>query len=121
MNITSQDILEFISISLSESTRQWIPGKENDAAAIKNTFTEFQSSRIHPELGIIDVEPHIAEVLHIKPGEYRVWFITSPTTQRVFFDEKKNAFGVAWGPNNVTGKYIDLGIRTNDAIDAFLT
>jgi hypothetical protein len=42
------------------------------------------------------------------------------SSQRIFFDESANAFGVAWGPDDKSGDYIDLGFRTDDPIDAFL-
>lgn len=119
-NRTASEVMQLISLAISQSTRQWVPGRGTDAAAILQARKDFDSSLIHPVIDSIDVEPHIAGVLQVEPGGHPVWFITGPAAQRVFLDDHSGLFGVAWGPDAVTGRYVDLGIRTDDPIDAFL-
>jgi len=117
---TPDEIRRIVADARAKSTRRWVPGKQADAVAIEQARVQFDSSLIPPEQGAVEVEPHIAQVLHIEHGEIRVWFLTGPQTQRVFFDERSSLFGVAWGPDSTTGNYMDLGFRTDDPLDAFL-
>ena len=117
---TPDEIRRIVADARAKSTRRWVPGKQADAVAIEQARVQFDSSLIPPEQGAVGVEPHIAQVLHIEHGDIRVWFLTGPQTQRVFFDERSNLFGVAWGPDSATGNYMDLGFRTDDPLDAFL-
>jgi hypothetical protein len=117
---TPDDVRRFVLAALARSTRQWVPGREADSSALQKVHAEFNSSLIEPTTDFIEVEPHVAEILNIESGSRQVWFVTEATTQRVFLDEPLDSFGVAWGPDAATGKYIDLGFRTEDPIDAFL-
>lgn len=117
---TSDEIRRVVAEARAKSTRRWVPGMQADIAAIEQARSQFDSSLIAPEQGTVEVEPHIAQILNIEQGAIRVWFLTGPQTQRVFFDERPSLFGVAWGPDSVTGKYVDLGFRTDDPLDAFL-
>ena len=117
---TPDEIRRIVADARAKSTRSWVPGKQADAVAIEQARVQFDSSLTPPEQGAVEVEPHIAQVLHIEHGEIRVWFLTGPQTQRVFFDERSSLFGVAWGPDSTTGNYMDLGFRTDDPLDAFL-
>lgn len=114
------DVRRLLAEAVIRSSRRWVPGKENDPLAIQNTRVAFDSSLITPELGVIEVEPHVSVMVNLEVGQHQVWFLTKPSTQRVFLDESSENFGIAWGPDSVTGRYIDLGIRTVDPIDAFL-
>ena len=120
MKHSIDDVRRVLAEAVTRSTRRWVPGKENDPLAMQSARLEFDSSLIAPELGLIEVEPHVAVMLKLDVGLHQVWFLTKPATQRVFLDEVSEKFGVAWGPDSVTGSYIDLGIRTVDPIDAFL-
>lgn len=120
LNRTPSEILQLVTAARARSTRVWVPGHDADPAAIQQARKEFDSSSISPVAGSIEVEPHIAGVLNVEAGSRVVWFITSCATQRVFVDDSSGLFGVAWGPDSTTGRYIDLGIRTDDPIDAFL-
>ena len=97
-----------------------MPGHDADPTAIQRTREDFDSSLIAPVAGLIEVEPHIADVLNLQAGSRAVWFVTKHATQRVFVDDSSGLFGVAWGPDVTTGRYSDLGIRSDDPIDAFL-
>jgi hypothetical protein len=88
--------------------------------ALQNVHAEFEQSLIEPEEGVVEVEPHIAAILSVEAGPHAVWFVTAPSAQRLFFDERSEKFGVAWGPDSATGKHVDLGFRTGDPIDAYL-
>lgn len=114
------DVARLVAEAKSRSTRKWVPGKDADPKAIDRVRKEFDRCLISPEIGSIEVEPPIAAVLSIDAGSRSVWFITKPTIQRVFVDDESGLFGVAWGPDS-SGRYVDLGFRTEDPIDAFLT
>lgn len=120
MKHSIDDVRRALADAVIRSTRRWVPGKENDPLAMRNTRIAFDSSLITPELGVIEVEAHAAVMLNLEVGQHQVWFLTKPATQRVFLDEVSEKFGVAWGPDSATGRYVDLGIRTVDPIDAFL-
>jgi hypothetical protein len=117
---TQDEIQKILADARAKSMRRWVPGAQDDAAAIEQARVHFDSSLIPPEQGAVEVEPHIAQVLQIDHGAIRVWFLTCLQTQRVFFDERTGLFGVAWGPDSSTGNYVDLGLRTDDPLDAFL-
>jgi hypothetical protein len=120
MRYTIDDVRRTVAEARARSTRQWVPGKEGDPLAIQKARAEFDSSLVAPEVGTIEIERHTAAILSVEAGMRRVWFLTKPTTQRVFLDEGAGTFGVAWGPDSATGNYVDLGFRTEDPIDAFL-
>lgn len=120
MRHDANDVLRTVAEARARSTRQWVPGKEGDPHAIQRARAEFESSLVAPEVGTVEIEHHTASILNVEAGIRRVWFLTEPTTQRVFLDEDTGTFGVAWGPDSATGRYVDLGFRTDDPIDAFL-
>lgn len=117
----SEDVARLVAEAKSHSTRRWVPGKVADPKAIDRVREEFDLCLTPPEIGSIEVESQIAGVLSIDAGSRSVWFITKSATQRVFVDDESGLFGVAWGPDSSTGRYVDLGFRTEDPIDAFLT
>jgi hypothetical protein len=117
---TSTEIALLIAAARARSTRQWVPGRSADPTAIQRAREDFDSSLISPVADSVEVDQPIAEVLNVEPGTRAVWFITKHATQRVFVDDSSGLFGVAWGPDAATGKYSDLGIRSDDPIDAFL-
>jgi hypothetical protein len=117
---TSEEIQKIVADACAKSTRSWVPANRSSIATIEQARSQFALILIPPEQGGIEVGPDVSEILNIEHGTLWVWFLTSPQTQRVFFDECRNLFGVAWGPDSATGKYLDLGFRTDDPIDAFL-
>ncbi|MCW5633350.1 MAG: hypothetical protein KIT17_08445 [Rubrivivax sp.] len=121
LKLNSGVVARLVAEARAQSTRKWVPGEEADPVAIERVRREFDSSLIAPEIGSIEVEPHTADVLSIRAGRRSVWFVTRLGTQRIFVDDESGLFGVAWGPDASTGKYVDLGFRTEDPIDAFLT
>lgn len=120
LQCTAEEVQRIVADARAKSTRSWVPGKQADIATIEQARGQFDLSLITPEQGTVEVEAHMAQILNIEHGALRVWFLTSPQTQRVFLDERRKLFGVAWGPDSATGKYLDLGFRTDDPIDAFL-
>jgi hypothetical protein len=117
---TSEEIVRLIAVARARSPRQWVPGHDADPNAIQQARKDFDSSLVPPVACFIEIEPDIAETLRVQSGSRAVWLITAHTTQRVFVDDSSGLFGVAWGPDAGTGRYVDLGIRTDDPIDAFL-
>ena len=117
---TTEEVMRVVAQARARSTRQWTPGNAEDPMAMQKVHVEFNASLIAPEPGWIEIESHTASILNIEEGSRMVWFVTGPKTQRVFLDECLGAFGVAWGPDSATGKYVDLGLRTSDPIDAYL-
>lgn len=120
MTYTSEAVKQFVARAVLKSSRVWVPGHDGDSSALETVHAKFAAASIQPEQGVVEVEPHLATVLNIEVGPHTVWFVTAPSTQRVFFEEPSSMFGVAWGPDSATGKYVDLGFRTGDPIDAFL-
>jgi hypothetical protein len=118
---TFDEVARLVEEARSRSTRSWVPGSEGLTRGIEQVREDFDASMIPPELGSIDVEPHIARVLGIEAGSRIVWFVTKLATHRVFVDDSAGLFGVAWGPMTLTDRYVDLGFRTGDPIDAYLT
>jgi hypothetical protein len=117
---TAEEVEQIFAEAKGRSSRRWVPNGGDNPTAINDAWVQFESSRIGPLVGEIEIEPHIAEMLNVDAGMHSVWFLTAPTKQRVFFDELTGNFGVAWGPDVVTGSYVDLGFRTGDPMDAFL-
>jgi hypothetical protein len=120
MGYSISDVEKIVSAARASSSRQWVPGADGDPRAIQKACADFDLSRVAPEAGFVLVEEHLAPVLGTSAGPHRVWFITGLASQRVFLDEETGKFGLAWGPDSVTGNYVDLGFRTDDLIDAFL-
>jgi len=120
MKRSPAEVHQAVLIAFQNSTRQWVPGQDDDPDAIHKSRTRFIASLIAPEVGNVEVEPHVAATLSLGPGAIPVWFVTGPAAQRVFLDERTDNFGSAWGPERSTGRYVDLGFRTSDPIDAFL-
>ena len=107
--------------ALAGSTRQWVPAQHERASSINEIRDLFIAELIDPESGFIDIEPHIAGVLSVRPGLQEVWFLTTLSDQRLFLDESTKLFGVALRVGEKDSKYVDAGVRTNDPIDAYLT
>lgn len=120
MTHTSAEVRKIVTKALAASTRQWVPAEEEGLAAVQRARSELDRHLIAPEQGMVMVDQQISLVLGVEVGLRSVWFLTAPGTQRVFFDETSAKFGVAWGPEVVSGEYIDLGFRTDDPIDAYL-
>lgn len=120
MEYSLNEVQLLVAQARALTTRQWVPGKDENPSALDEARRAFDSSLITPEIGSVEIEPHIAGILNVDPGMRQVWFVTASNTQRVFYDEETRAFGVAWGPDSATGNYVDLGFRTEDPIDAFL-
>lgn len=120
MKRSPAEVRQVVLIAFQNSTRQWVPGQDGDPDAIHKSRTRFIASLIAPEVGSVEVEPHVAPTLSLEPGAIPVWFVTGFGVQRVFLDERSDSFGCAWGPDSATGRYVDLGFRTIDPIDAFL-
>lgn len=116
-----EEVAHLVAKARSNTTRKWAPGKDGEPLAIERVHAEFDSNLIPPKLGSIEVESHVAQLLNIRVGSRQVWFITKSAPQRVFVDDESGQFGVAWGPLVSTGRYVDLGFRTGDPIDAYLT
>lgn len=117
---SAEDVVRLVTEGKLHSTRSWVPGRDSDVSAIECVRAEFDSSLIPPDLASIEVESHVAQVLNIQEGFRQVWFITKMADRRVFVDDESGQFGTAWGPVARTGRYVDLGFRTADPIDAFL-
>ena len=113
-----EDVARLVAEARSRTSRRWVPPKDDKPITIERVHAEFDSNLISPEIGSIEVEPHVAGLLNIPIGSRHVWFVTKPATQRVFVDDESGQFGVAWGPVVSTGRYVDLGFRTGDPIDA---
>lgn len=120
LKLTPDEIRAFVAKAREKSSRSWVPENQPNATTIEQVHRRFDSSLISPEQAEIDVDSDFAGLLGIEPGAHRVWFLTAPTPQRVFLDERTMRFGVAWGPDSNTKKFVDLGFRTDDPIDAFL-
>jgi hypothetical protein len=120
MRYTADRVQRLVAEARALSSRQWVPGQIGDVSAIRQARAHFDACLIFPEVGTIKIEPHVSTFLKLDAGTREVWFVTKMSSQRIFFDESANAFGVAWGPDDKSGDYIDLGFRTDDPIDAFL-
>jgi hypothetical protein len=121
MEYTAQGVATRLDEAMARSTRQWVPGAETEVQAIERVRDQFASSVITPEVGQIEVDNDLARVLNVEAGPRKVWLLTDVARHRVFFDAGTESFGAAWGPDAATGCYWDLGFRTDDPIDAFLT
>jgi hypothetical protein len=77
----------------------------------------FEAKRICPKLRSLTVEPHVAAQAGRDPGVYLVYFVTDDDPTNVFFDERCDLFGAAWGPKAETGQYLDLGARSASVLE----
>lgn len=78
-----------------------------------NTKTEL----IEPALRTVIVEPHIVHLVDLPAGTHMVYFVTEDNPLSVFYDPSSESFGAAWGPDESTGQYLDLGFRSDDVLD----
>lgn len=112
----------FVDDAFQASTRQWVPGKAGEAAAdMDDVRSAFSASRHAPLRGEVVIESHTAAHLGVRAGPLPVWFVARAGDHHVFLDAFSRVFGVAWGPDATTGELYDLGFRTPDPLDAFLT
>jgi hypothetical protein len=66
------------------------------------------------ELILVRLDEAQARFLGRQPGEIEVWLLVKDDPQSVFFDPFSADFGACWGPENETGRYHDLGARSDD-------
>lgn len=105
---------------LHASTRKWVPDLMTPSRTIDEVRQQFLGERIRPVPGGVILEVEFAEMLGLDPGVLPVWFVTRAAKQRIFFDEALRQFGVALATDAGVDRFVDLGIRTPDPIDAFL-
>lgn len=83
---------------------------------ISRVRQRFESERIKPMLRTVALERDVASLDRLS-GDYSVYFVTEGDPLSVFFDPISNCFGAAWGPELGTGRYVDLGFRSDDVLE----
>jgi hypothetical protein len=90
-----------------------VPDPERYVESIRQRFLE---KRIVPVLRAVPIQPHVVHLVDLPAGTHMVYFVTEDDPQSVFYDPSSESFGAAWGPDESTGQYIDLGFRSGDVL-----
>lgn len=109
-----------VNQAAASSTRTWVPADCECGGTIEEVRRTFTAARVWPTQGAVEVEIAHSAHLGVSPGDHRVWYVARRDGQAVFFEERTGCFGVGWGPKAGSDSLVDLGIRTEDPIDAFL-
>ena len=73
-----------------------------------------------PELISVFVDEPQARFLGRPPGNYEVWLVMKDDPQSVFYDPVSRLFGACWGPDIVTGRFVDLAVRSANPLEMYL-
>lgn len=113
----STDIEALVDESLSGPRTVYANHVPNPREYIESIRLRFIEKRITPFARPVVIESHVSQRVGIPEGDHTVYFVTDDDPQSVFFDPKTNLFGCAWGPEQASGRYIDLGFRSIDVLE----
>lgn len=107
---------EVVSKSLAGERSLYVSHVADPERYVQSIRQHFLDKRIVPALRTIIIQPHIVHLVDLPAGMHTVYFVTEDDLQSVFYDPASESFGAAWGPDESTGQYIDLGFRSDDVL-----
>jgi hypothetical protein len=107
---------EMVSKSLAGERSVYVGHVPDPERYVQFIHQRFLDKRIEPILRAIIIEPHIVHFVNLPAGTHMVYFVTEDNPVSVFYDPSCESFGAAWGPDESTGEYIDLGFRSDDVL-----
>jgi len=114
MNAAYND--EMVSKSLAGERSVYLGHVPDPECYIQSIRQRFLDKRIEPALRTVIIEPHIVHLEDLPAGTHMVYFVTEDDPLSVFYDPSSESFGAAWGPDESTGQYVDLGFRSDDVL-----
>jgi hypothetical protein len=107
---------EVVSNSLAGERSLYVHHVPDPERYVQSIRQRFLDKRIEPALRTVIIEPHIVHLVDLPAGTHIVYFVTEDDPLSVFYDPSCESFGAAWGPDESTGQYIDLGFRSDDVL-----
>ena len=108
---------EVVSKSLAGERSLYVSHVADPEQYVQSIHQHFLDKRIVPALRTIIIQPHIVHLVDLPAGTHTVYFVTEDNPLSVFYDPSSESFGAAWGPDESTGQYLDLGFRSDDVLD----